>query len=101
MSAVLEEQEYTAIKKELKYSSPKTLALAMKRSLAVILRIKGTKNYTEYKELVRSEHVASKKYKPQAVKIREAKLEELYALRKELFVKKAIRQRIAELKGRT
>lgn len=59
---VLTAEEYKAIKKQRNISIP-DLAYTMKRSVAVVTKIKNTKNFEEYKQLVKAEHLPSKKRK--------------------------------------
>lgn len=73
----LQEKEYRAIKRELKNTNVSTLAKVMKRSVAVVTKVKSTKNYAEYKALVKSEHIPSKK--PKSLGKRVAQLEQQVA----------------------
>lgn len=77
MGVTLQEPEYKAIKKHLKSWNPAVVAQTMQRSLAVVLRIKSTKDFAEYKALVRSEHIPSKKPKNLAKRV--DKLEKMVA----------------------
>lgn len=53
-------EEYSAIKKQ-RNVSIRDIAHTMKRSVAVVTKIKNTKNYEEYRQLVKAEHIPSKK----------------------------------------
>lgn len=96
----LNEGEFKAIQKSLKQYSPKQTAYMMKRSLACILRIKGSKNFTEYKELVKSEHTAKRPRIPLWRQVRDARIEELNALLDHKMIRRrVIIQRILDLRS--
>lgn len=96
----INEEEFKSIKKSLKSYRPKQVANMMHRSLAVVLRAKGCKDFVEYKELVTSEHTAKKPRKPMWMQIRDARIEELSALLDIKFNKrKTIVNRIIELRS--
>lgn len=95
------EPEFKAIKKHLKIASVASTAKTMNRSQSCIMRIRGSKNYGEYKELVKAEHTAKNPRKPMSVRIHNAKIDELMAIkaRGRLGAYNAVCQRLKELIG--
>lgn len=76
----LSEQEFKAIKKA-KNVDVKTLAGTMQRSQALIIKVRASKDYQAYKELIKSEHLTRGKRVPLKKQISDAKIEELLTVR--------------------
>lgn len=49
-------EEFAILKKQLRFRSAKYVAKKSGRHLSTVINIKGSKNYIEYRELVKSEH---------------------------------------------
>lgn len=75
------EQEFKAIKKHLRLSSVRSTARTMQRSESCIMRIKASKDFKEYRLLVVAEHTAKKPRTPLAIRIHNAQIAELLAIR--------------------
>lgn len=93
------EQEFKAVKKHLKLSSVKSTASTMMRSESCIMRIKASKDFKEYKLLVTAEHKAKKPRTPLPIRIHNARIEELMAIRSRgrMAAYKATCERLREL----
>lgn len=98
MPSVLTEQEFKSTKKHLKTASVKSTARTMSRSESCILRIKASKDFKEYKELVRAEHKAKNPRVPLPIQLRQMEVKTLLTIKsKGAFKTRYINRRLREL----
>lgn len=56
MSRPVTQEEFTLMKRQLRWMKPERVAIKVQRHIAIVLKAQASKDYEHYKRIVRAEH---------------------------------------------